>query len=600
MKLKLFGKRDPSATSNGMNRKFESLSRSLARRFSIKKFDALERLPHLFTPAERLAWWLLLSVFLVSSFFVLNSMSLLAQTEVPDRGGSLTEGVIGSPRFINPLLAISDADRDLTALVYSGLLRATPDGTFIPDLAESYDISPDGLTYTFTLRENATFEDGAPVTVDDVVFTIDKARDPALKSPRRANWDGVQVEKVNSWTVRFTLRQAYAPFLENATMGILPKPLWNDSSVEQFPFSTYNTEPIGSGPYRISDIIRGKDGVPESYTLVPSRSFVLGAPYLSRLIIKFYGSEDALIDAWKHGDIESMSGISVDRLDELTKAGAHVTESPLPRVFAVFLNQNQSPIFTHAEVRRALDLSLDKKKIVEDILHGYGQAIASPIPPGIPSFIPKVPEDANTEAAIGVLEKNGWKINPETNTREKTINKKTEVLRFSLTTSNVPELKAAAEHIRSQWKAIGIDAMVKVFESGDLNQNVIRPRKYDALLFGEIVGRDLDLFAFWDSSQRNDPGLNVALYTSSTADKLLEAARSTTNEKERLEKYRSFEEQVTSDVGAIFVYSPNFIYITPQKLRGLSLGSITTPSERFDNIYHWYIETNRVWAIFAK
>src|SRR3989344_1829579 len=128
MKLKLFGKRDPSATSNGMNQKFESLARSLARRFSIKKLDALERLPHLFTPAERLAWWLLLSVFLVSSFFVLNSMSLLAQTEVPDRGGSLTEGVIGSPRFINPLLAISDADRDLTALVYSGLLRATPDG----------------------------------------------------------------------------------------------------------------------------------------------------------------------------------------------------------------------------------------------------------------------------------------------------------------------------------------------------------------------------------------------------------------------------------------------------------------------------------------
>lgn len=175
-----------------------------------------------------------------------------------------------------------------------------------------------------------------------------------------------------------------------------------------------------------------------------------------------------------------------------------------------------------------------------------------------------------------------------------------EILSFSLATSDVPELKAAAQIIVQEWKSIGADVDLKIFETGDLNQNVIRPRKYDTLFFGEIVGRELDLFAFWHSSQRNDPGLNIALYANITADKLLEDARTIADYSKRLTKYEEFEQEIAKDIPAIFVYSPDFIYVVPENINGLELGSVTTPSERFLNVHQWYIETDSVWSFFTK
>ncbi|HEY4517322.1 MAG TPA: ABC transporter substrate-binding protein, partial [Candidatus Paceibacterota bacterium] len=502
----------------------------------------------------------------------------------------------------NPLLAISDADRDLTTLIYSGLLRTAPDGTLIPDLASSYTASPDGLTYTVTLRKDATFQDGIPVTADDVVFTIDRAHDPAIKSPKRPNWDGITAEKADPLTVRFTLKQPYAPFLENLTLGILPKHLWSSSDPESFPLSALNIQPVGSGPYRVLSVKRDGSGVPVRYELGAFSNFALGKPYLSHITIHLYGSGDDALAAWNRGDIESMGSISSADIKKMNVRGT-TERSPLPRIFAVFMNQNQAPIFAHKEVRQALDTAVNKAAIVEQVLGGYGTPIGGPIPPGTPLYkAPPVPS-ADVEAARDILIKNGWVFNDENHLWEKKAVKKNqppEKLEFSLATSNAPELKAAAELLKQQWAILGVKVTVQVYETGDLNQNIIRPRKYDALLFGEIVGRELDLFAFWDSSQRNDPGLNVALYTSSTADALLESARTISNQKVRLEKYEAFSKEVVDDVGAIFLYAPDFLYAVPKNLQGIALGSITTPSDRFINVYQWYTETNRVWNFFAK
>src|SRR3990167_4613872 len=213
---------------------------------------------------------------LFAGLLTASALALVAQAnnfflvEVPRASGALTEGIIGTPRFINPLLAISDADRDVTALVYSGLLRATPEGGYVPDMAESYDVSPDGKTYTFILRDGLTFHDGSAVGVDDIVYTVGKAQDPALKSPVRANWEGVVAEQVDARTVRFTLRKAYAPFIENLTLGILPKARWGVVTDEEFPFSELNQEPVGSGPYRLGSASRSSSGILSTYTL---RSF---------------------------------------------------------------------------------------------------------------------------------------------------------------------------------------------------------------------------------------------------------------------------------------------------------------------------------------
>lgn len=567
--------------------------------FSVPRSEELAAVVRSLSPFERVAFLILVALFVGSTVYILSALNRLISVEVPARGGSFVEGVIGSPRFINPLLAISDADRDLTELVYSGLLRALPDGSLIPDLAENYGISENGLSHTFTIKENAEFQDGTPVTADDVLFTIQRAQDPALKSPKRANWDGVVVEKVGEREVRFTLRQPYAPFLENVTMGILPAHIWKDADAEQFAFSQFNIEPVGSGPYRVDKVTRNSSGVPNSYELVPFKHFVLGEPYITRITLRFYANESALTSAYISGNTNALNSVAPERASELTERGGAVIHVPLPRVFGVFFNQNQSSIFTDKVVRTALDVGVNKSDIVAKVLSGYGSAISGPIPPGTLSEERGQPTPGNPERMSALLEAAGWKRG-EDGVFEKTVRKQKQRLEFSLATSNVAELRAVGEILRDEWGRGGAKVDLKVFEVSDLNQNVIRPRKYDALLFGEIVGRTPDLFAFWHSSQRNDPGLNIALYANIAADKLLERARVSADRRERLDAYEGFATEVTKDIPAVFLYTPDFIYILPEKVRGVTVGPISISSERFLNVYEWYIETDRVWNFFSN
>ena len=183
---------------------------------------------------------------------------------------------------------------------------------------------------------------------------------------------------------------------------------------------------------------------------------------------------------------------------------------------------------------------------------------------------------------------------------DKTVSGEKLSLSFSLSTSNTPELKSVAELLQRQWSAAGIPVELKFFDTSDLNQNVIRPRRYDALLFGEIIGRELDLFPFWHSSQRNDPGLNIALYTNINADRYLETARTTSDESKKVEALQAFAEEVTKDTPAVFLYSPDFLYIVPKSVQGVTLGPLTTSGERFVNVHEWYIETERIWPFLAR
>lgn len=543
-------------------------------------------------------------IFLASLVGIIWKVSDSFMTPVPARGGEIVEGIIGAPRFINPLLAISDADRDIAALVYSGLLRASPDGGLILDLASKYEVSENGRVYTFTLRDNAYFHNGDKVTADDVVFTVLKAQDSALKSPKRANWEGVSIEKISDQEIRFTLKQAYSPFLENATLGILPKNVWKEAGSEQFSFSEFNVLPIGSGPYKITKVKKNSSGVPSYYELSAFKRFVLGTSYINKITIKFYPNEEALFNAYKKKEIEGMNAIPPTLAISLKNDGARIESAPLPRIFGIFWNQNQANIFTDKSVRQALDVLVDKDAIIEKVIHGYGVKIDGPIPKGGIGYEPVEEKPMSAEERVNeakkILTTGGWKFNDKTSRWEKKVKKETRVLEFSISTGEAPELKDAAQVVKEHWAAAGIKIEIKVFETGDLNQNVIRPRKYDALLFGEIIGRDSDPFAFWHSSQRLDPGLNIALYTNIKADKLLEEARATNDVAKRAEKYSLFQKEVRSDVPAIFLYSPEFIYVVPGKINGLKIGFITVPSERFLDVYKWFVETNKVWKVFAK
>ncbi|MBI5004569.1 MAG: hypothetical protein HZC04_00055 [Candidatus Lloydbacteria bacterium] len=525
---------------------------------------------------------------------------------VPTHGGSFTEGIIGTPRFINPLLAVSDADRDMTALVYSGLMRLTSDDLLIPDLAQSYTVSPNGLTYTFTLRKNIFFHDNTPVTSDDVLFTVLKTQESSIKSPRRASWDGVSVKTDGPNIVIFTLKQPYAPFLENTTLGILPKHIWETVSAEQFSLSQLNVSAIGSGPYQIKKITKNAAGIPEQAVLSAFKKFILGAPYISTVTLKFYPNEQDLLLAYQSRAIESMSAVPPSLAETLSKNGKRLETSPLPRVFGVFFNQNQQPLFANAAVRHALNTVTDRKQIISDVLHGYGTPLMGPLPSGSLGYQSankkQIDQDENARKAeaISILTKDGWKPNPKDGVLEKKTKKGTTRLTFSIATSDIAELKQAAEMLKKMWEAIGAHVTLQIFEIGDLNQNIIRPRKYDALFFGEIIGRDADPFAFWHSSQRLDPGLNIALYANMATDKLLEEARTLSEKQERVAKYQAFQNAVAEDIPAVFTYAPEFIYVIPDGIKGFSMGSITVPADRFASIYNWYIETDQVWKIFTK
>lgn len=542
------------------------------------------------------------SVFILSFGGMLIKINKIYSVEVPDNGGKLNEGVIGAPRFINPLLSVSDTDRDLVKLIYASLLENDGKGNFFPVLAEKYEVSENGLIYTFYLKKNIKWHDGSNFTSEDVVFTVKKAKDPSLNSFQRANWEGVEAEKVDDFTVKFYLKKPYAPFLENTTMAIMPKHIWENMAVEEISLSNFNIEPVGLGPYQVKKIYRNSSGLITSYKLKANKNYVLSGPYIKNINIYFYSSEEKLLEAVKQNKIQLTGFISPQNIDIALKKNNTIKKLALPRVFGLFFNSSNNLVFENKEIRKALSAALDKKYIINEALNGYGAEINSPIPKGSIGFLDSdknvLNKDEKIKAARVILEESGWRL--VDGVYQKKINNKNVKLSFSVSTSNSPSLMKTAEIIKNTWENMGAKVELKIFEIGDLNQTVIRKRNYEILLFGEILGRDPDPFAFWHSSQRSDPGLNIAMYANNTVDKILEDARIETDITKRIEKYKVFQEKIIEDEAAIFLYSPYFIYLTPLFLNGINIESISSPQERFSNIYKWYVYKAYIWPIFLN
>lgn len=509
---------------------------------------------------------------------------------MPAEGGALREGIIGIPRFINPLLASSDADRDLTAVVYTGLLRNNGEGALAPFLADHYEISNDGLTYTFYLKDNLRWSDGAPLTADDVLFTISLVKDPAYRSVLRPNWEGVTAEKRDDKTIIFTLAKPYAPFLENVAIGILPKHIWRDVIAAEFTLSEKNLRPVGAGPYRIISFEQNPTGRIATFTLEPNPHYMPHAPYIKTLTFTFFTSAVELQDAYQNGIIDSASIPGISSIPALSSAAPTVS-LPLPRIFGVFFNQNSSKALADDAVREALSYATDRKLLVDSVLQKQGIAITTPLP-GASDSVPMF----DIASSTAILTRAGWTDSDGDGIREKEIDKATVPLSFTISTSDAPDLVATARHLQDMWRAAGAHINISIFEIGDFEQDVLRPRKYEAILFGEVFGFDPDPFAFWHSSQRNDPGLNIALYTNPRADTLLEQARKQIDRAEREETYREFQRVVAQEHPAIFLYSPYYHYQPASFQQGHAITHITNPSDRFGNMHEWFIKTKKRWV----
>lgn len=580
-----------------MDEQFTSLSRFQKLKLETKK--ALGT----FSPIERVTFSIVMIICIASVFSLLFKIDDHFLVSIPAKGGSLSEGIIGTPRFINPILAITDVDHDVTSLMFRGLMKKDQTGAIIPDLAESYTVSDDGLVYTFKLKD-ASWDDGEKITSDDVLFTIKSALDPILKSPERVKWSGVLVQAPDANTVTFTLKHAYAPFLENAVLGIIPKHVWSKIPYENWSYSDFNTKnAVGNGYYKMGSISQSSNGIPNYYTLKNAHLKDTTPALIDSITIHFFANEETLIAAYKNGTIDTMGGIDPENAKKLEKTGAHILQASLPRVFGLFFNQSQAKIFTDSKVRQAITLAINTDEIVKNVLFGYGTIGDGPIPNSskIQGDVLSTTNDGRSTAQIkAILEKDGWKLGNDGIYQKPGAKKSITRLSFEIATNDTPELTKAVDAIIADLKVVGIEAVAKVYETGSLNQDIIRPRKFQSLFFGEIISNQSDVYAFWHSSQRNDPGLNISLYANSKVDKLLETGLSTLDSSKQNQIYASFEKEINADIPAVFVYSPSYIYVVRQDLEGITLPHIDTPRDRFENIDTWYLATDRVWGIFAK
>ncbi len=529
------------------------------------------------SPERVIVFWLLISVSILLFFSALISFNSRFLRTVPNYGGDITEGIIGTPRFINPVLATSEQDEDLTTLVYAGLTKKGELGSDELNMAESVTESEDKLRYTVVLKPTARFHNGTTVTVDDVIYTINLVQNPNIKSPRRIEWEGITMEKISTTEMTFSLKKPYPLFMDNLTIGILPKNIWKNLTDEQFSLSAYNINAIGSGPYKIQDI-KSTSGIPHTFILEAHKSYTLGRPYINRITISTYQSERYAILAFNNGDISRMHGLSPESVTSLGVSPDQIHTSLLPRTFTVFFNANKAPALSEKKVRQALSHAINKDEIVKTVLNNYGKAISTPYP---------FDEDVATstydkDLALDLLK--GSKAFKASKTIE-----------ISLTTANTDEMRKVAEMIKSDWEAIGVQTTLAIYEVSDLNQYIIRERNFQALLYGSITETPSDLYAFWHSSQRNYPGLNISNYVSNELDKNLEILRTDSDILKTVAAYDKVRQEFADEVPGIFLFAPSLIYISKDKATTLLHSVSYTNASRFALVHMWHRYSERVW-----
>lgn len=516
-------------------------------------------------------------------------------TLIPRDGGIFTEGIVGSPQYINPVLTqIGSVDQSLSSLIFAGLMRYNAEGELVDDLAESHAIGEEGRVFEFLLRENLFWHDGKPLTSDDVMFTVNMAQDARFKNPFYQNWLGVSAEALDGRRIRFTLQEPYAPFLANTTLGILPKHLWQNVMPENAALNELNIKPIGAGPFRAVRFEKDENGFIVSYTLKPHAQYHGRKPRIAEVRFRFFLTHDEALSALYRKKIDAFGGIDPEDLANFRgEKNIAINRAPQARYLALFLNQTQSKALADKTVRVALAYAVNKTALIETLKLGEARIAETPILPGLFGYTTEIKiYDFAPDHAKNILDAAGWRDSDNDGIREK----QGEKLSIKIATLDSEELRGVAEELKTMFAAIGAETIVEATDGPTLRQTVIKERTYQSLLFGIALNLDPDPLSFWHSSQRLDPGLNLALYDNKRVDALLEEARKTFDESARTQKYVDFQKILADDVPAIFLYSPNFIYAVSARVHNVVLPSIIgDPAARFANANEWYINTERVW-----
>jgi len=632
----------------------------------------------------------------IGTFFYIKN------TEIsPGFGGAFKEGILGQPRFINPIyLSNNDVDRDLVELLFSGLMKYNEKGEIVSDLAETLEIKEDGKLYEVKLKEDIFWHDGEKITSDDIVFTVNILQNPEYASPQAIRWLGINIEKITDNIVQFRLKKSYSGFLETLTEKIVPRHIFVDISPRELPWylsskKYIENDLIGSGPFRFKKMNQDKEtGYIRFLTLERNKNYFGKKPFISEISFEFFSDENDLSKYLSSGKIDGFLVSDPNGSRDILENKFNAYSLSLPRYFAVFFNQDppedKSDILTLKDVRIALNYAVDKQQILENTISGKGEIVNSPILPDFYGFnSPLKTYNFDKEKAEEILENAGFKYIDDTGIRKKVISQKptfsftkdleygdrnsdvtelqkcladpkvggpdvypsgkvtgyfgsetkqavtlfqekykedvldpynlkkgtgsvrsstrkklnelcfpgiekTLTLKFSLTTIDKKLFVDISEILKQNWKDIGADVEITFESVSSLETDIIKPRNFEALLFGEVLGFLPDPFPFWHSSQKESPGLNLINYENKKADRLLEQARASLDSQERKENLEEFQNILIEDIPCLFLLRPDLIYFTSKKIKGQEVEKIIEPSKRFIGIENWYIKTTRI------
>lgn len=590
-----------------------ALVAAVSRPSRLPRWRQFRYLSHVFSKRERVQFW---SALTFGAIFLVFSGALFLEPHIvrqPAVGGILSEGVIGTPKWINPVLApiTSDtADRDITSLVFSSLFRW--DGLLLkPDLAVSSQLLNDGKTFEVRLREDARFHDGQPVTTDDVEFTVTQAiKNPLWRSPLGASFTDVQTIRVDPQTIQFTHAQqtlSLAQWQELLTFGILPGHRWQEATDGGSPqLAEENLRPVGSGPYAFGSFTRDNKGAILAYSLKRFDGYYGDKPYIQERIFRVYPDRQIAEQALQSNQIDALAFVPWSERSDLRLTESSVTKIELPQVTTVFFN-TQDALLKDLTVRKALQQTIDRGRLIE--LLGHGTAVQSPFP-----FFETYSTSThlqNIDAARALLEASRWKINPETGTRflqpapvsirttrgttntsESTSFSTSTPLTISLLTPDQGDLGIVADYLKQQWSLLGAQVTVEPLDRQELLRRALEEKSHQAILWNVLTANDERLLPFWTTG---DQSLNLAQWNNAALQQALGAVIQASNTDDLARTRTAVAEHFSSNVPAIFLLRPSHAYILPSSVKGVRELQIRQRQDRLMSTLSWHLKTRFRW-----
>jgi peptide/nickel transport system substrate-binding protein len=548
---------------------------------------------------KKLRWQILiiaLTLVVVAVLLLTQQQSVNPILPQPVSGGIYTEALVGSFGRLNPLLDLNNpVDRDVDRLLFSSLIRFDSGGIPQPDLAESWGVSADGTIYNVTLRGDANWHDGTPVTSDDVLFTLDLLRTQysAYSQDVRILWDGVQITRLNEKNIKFVLTEPFVPFLDYLTFGILPKHELDTVAPDQLANAEFNLSPVGSGPYKFDHLIIEENKI-TGVVLASSKDYYDKLPFIDQIVFRYYPNARDALNAYQAGEVLGISQITSDVLaSALAETSLSFYSSRLPRLTLVLLNlgDNQVSFFQDKKVRNSLLLALNRQWMVDRLLLGQGIVADSPILPGLWAYYDGVVHTGyDPDAAVAQLKASGYVLPPNGNVRTKD----NISLSFTMAYPDDDLHTQIAQAIQQNWALIGVDVKLIAVTYDSLLNDYLTPRAYQAALVDLDLSRsyDPDPYPFWHQAEITG-GQNYSQWDNRTASEYIEQARVVADPAIRTRLYRNFQVIFEREHPALLLYYPIYSYAVDQSVQGVQAAPLFESADRFNGIGNWYLVTRR-------